>query len=56
MKKIIVSLVLVFSLFFAFGNLQTSAEEEPNYYISKNYQIKIDNFLNNYFDKIEKKY
>ncbi len=46
MKKILVSLVLVFSLFFSFGNLQTNAE------ISKTQIVKIDNALENFFEKM----
>ncbi len=50
MKKIIISLVLAFSLFFSFGNLQVNAE------ITEKQEKIISNFLDNYFEKNKKKY
>gem|GEM_PF-2862127 len=50
MKKIIISLVLAFSLFFSFGNFQVNAE------ITEKQEKIISNFLDNYFEKNKKKY
>ncbi len=50
MKKIIISLVLAFSLFFSFGNLQVNAE------VTEKQEEIIANFIDNYFEKNKKKY